>query len=57
VPTVLWIPIGLFATGILLGAFVGARSRSGNAATGAMIGAALSFMMGFPLLAIGLATV
>ncbi len=54
-PTVLWIPIGLFATGLLLGAVVGARSRSGSAATGAMVGAFIAFVAGFPLLSIGIA--
>ena len=53
-PTLLWIPIGVFVLGILLGAMVGSNSRSGSAGSGALIGAALAFMASFPLLAIGL---
>ena len=53
-PTILWIPIGLVALSILLGAWVGANSRTGSAGTGAIIGLALAFMASFPLLAIGL---
>jgi hypothetical protein len=54
-PTVLWIPIGLFVVGVLGGAMIGAGSRSGSAGTGILIGAFLAVMVSFPLLAIGLA--
>jgi hypothetical protein len=53
-PTVLWIPIGVFAVGVLAGVYLGARSRSSSAASGALIGAFLGLMVSFPLLAIGL---
>lgn len=53
-PTLLWIPIGVLVTGIVLGAMVGSSSRSGSAGTGALIGAFLSLVAAFPLLAIGL---
>ena len=53
-PTVLWIPIGVFIVGVLGGAMIGASSRSGSAATGALIGAFLGLMVAYPLLAIGL---
>ena len=53
-PTVLWIPIGVFVVGVLGGAMIGASSRSGSAATGALIGAFLGLMVAYPLLAIGL---
>ncbi len=56
-PTLLWIPIGVFVLGIVLGAWVGSSSRSGTAGSGALIGAALAFMASFPLLAIGLADI
>ena len=53
-PTVLWIPIGVFVAGIVLGAMVGSRSRSGSAATGALVGGFISLVACFPLLSIGL---
>jgi hypothetical protein len=52
---IFWIPIGVFVIGTLLGAVVGAKTQSGSAGTGALIGAFLSVMATFPLLAIGLA--
>ena len=54
--TILWIPIGVFVLGVLLGAMIGGRSLTSSARTGAIIGAYLSLMAAFPLLAIGLAT-
>lgn len=53
--TVLWLPIGVFALGVLTGTILGARSLTASAKSGAMIGAFLSLMAAFPLLAIGLA--
>lgn len=53
-PTVLWIPIGALALGIVGGALVGAGSRGGSAASGALIGGVLALIGSFPLLAIGL---
>ena len=53
-PTILWFPIGLAVFGLLLGAYVGASSRTGSAGTGAIVGLTLAFMASFPLLAIGL---
>lgn len=53
-PTILWIPIGLVVLSVLLGAYVGANSRTGSAGTGAIVGLALAIMSSFPLLAIGL---
>ena len=54
-PTVLWIPIGVFIVGVLAGVLIGSRSRGSSAASGALIGAFLGLMASFPLLAIGLA--
>lgn len=54
--TILWIPIGAVAIGIVVGAIVGARSSGSSARTGALVGLALSLMTTFPLLAIGIAT-
>ena len=54
--TILWIPIGVFVLGTLAGAYFGGRSTTGSARTGATIGAFLSLMSTFPLLAIGLST-
>ena len=51
---IFWIPIGVFVAGTLLGAVVGARSRSSSARSGALVGIYLSLMVSFPLLAIGL---
>ena len=53
-PTILWIPIGLVALSVLLGAYVGASSRTSSAGTGAIVGLVLAVMASFPLLAIGL---
>ena len=51
---IFWIPIGVIVVGTLLGAIVGARSRSGSVGTGVLVGVFLSVMASFPLLAIGL---
>ena len=53
-PEILWIPIGLIVISVVVGAMVGASSRSGNAGTGALIGFVLALMSSFPLWAIGL---
>ena len=53
-PTILWIPIGLVVVSVLLGAYVGANSRTGTAGTGAIVGLSLALMSSFPLLSIGL---
>lgn len=55
-PEVLWIPIGVVALGVLVGAWAGARSSTANAKTGFLIGLYISVMATFPLIAIGLAT-
>ena len=54
--TILWIPIGVVVLGLLGGAMIGARSRTGTARTGAAIGIYLGLMISFPLLALGLST-
>jgi len=52
--TVFWIPIGAIVAGLLLGAVLGARSRSSSAGGGMLIGIYLGVMATFPLWAIGL---
>ena len=54
-PTILWIPIGAVILGVLLGAMVGANSRTGTARTGVIVGFYISLMAALPLIAIGLA--
>jgi len=55
-PPVFWIGLGIAAFIFLVGAFAGARSRTGSLKQGAATGAYLGVMLAFPLLAIGLAT-
>lgn len=55
-PPVFWIGLGIAAVFLVLGALVGARSRSSSLGSGAAMGAYLGIMSAFPLLAIGLAT-
>jgi len=55
-PSVFWIGLGIAAAIVLLGAMIGARSRSTSAARGALIGVYFGVMCAFPLLALGLAT-
>lgn len=50
---IFWIPIGAIVLGLLLGARLGAQSRSSTAGSGALIGLALAVMGTFPLWAIG----
>lgn len=55
-PPVFWIGLGIAAAFVLVGAIVGARSRTATFGSGAAIGAYLGLMSAFPLMAIGLAT-
>jgi hypothetical protein len=55
-PPVFWLGLGIAAVFPLMGAIIGARSRSSSFGGGAAIGAYLGIMSAFPLLAIGLAT-
>lgn len=55
-PDVFWIGLAIAGLGVLVGFFVGARSRSTRTLTGVAIGAYLGVMAAFPLLAIGLST-
>lgn len=55
-PPVFWLGLGIAATFFLIGAFVGARSRTASLGSGAAMGAYLGVMSAFPLLAIGLST-
>lgn len=52
---IFWIPIGAIVVGCLLGAIVGAKSRSSSAGSGLLVGLFLAIMATFPLIAIGLA--
>lgn len=53
--TVFWIGLGFIACGSLLGAATGLRAQGQSAVVGGLTGAYLGLMLGFPLLAIGLA--
>jgi hypothetical protein len=55
-PPLFWIGLAIAAVFIVLGAIIGARSRSSSFGGGATMGAYLGVMSAFPLLAIGLAT-
>lgn len=55
-PDVFWIGFGIAVVFVVLGAIIGARSRSSSFAGGAAMGAYLGIMSAFPLLAIGLST-
>jgi len=55
-PPVFWIGLGLAAVFIVVGAVVGARSRTASFGTGLMLGLIFGVMANFPLIAIGLAT-
>jgi hypothetical protein len=55
-PDVFWIGLVLAGVSVLIGLIAGARSRTTNTLTGLAIGAYLGLMIGFPLLALGLAT-
>ena len=55
-PTVFWLGFGIAAAFVLVGAISGARSRTANLGSGALMGAYLGLMSAFPLWAIGLAT-
>ena len=55
-PPVFWIGFGIAAAFVVLGAIIGARSRSSSLRSGAAMGAYLGMMSAFPLLAIGLST-
>lgn len=55
-PPVFWIGLGIAAVFFVLGAIIGARSRSSSLGSGAAMGAYLGIMSAFPLLALGLAT-
>ena len=50
---IFWIPISLIVVAALLGAWVGAASRSSSARSGLAIGLFLGVMSSFPLWAIG----
>jgi hypothetical protein len=52
--TIFWIPIGAIVLGLLVGAVLGAKSRSSSAAHGMLVGIFLGVMATFPLWAIGL---
>lgn len=53
--TILWIPIGMVALGVLSGAMMGGRSLTMTARGGAVVGFYITLMFSLPLLAIGLA--
>lgn len=55
-PDVFWIGLVMSAVCVLIGLISGARSRTTGTLTGLAIGAYLGLMVGFPLLALGLAT-
>lgn len=55
-PPIFWIGFGIAAVFFVLGAIIGARSRSSTLGGGAAMGAYLGIMSAFPLLAIGLST-
>jgi hypothetical protein len=55
-PDLFWIGLAIAATFVVLGAIIGARSRSSTFAGGAAMGAYLGIMSAFPLLALGLST-
>jgi hypothetical protein len=55
-PDLFWIGLAVAAAFIVLGAIIGARSRSSSFGGGAAMGAYLGIMSAFPLLAIGLST-
>jgi hypothetical protein len=55
-PPVFWIGLAIAAVFFVLGAIIGARSRSSTLGGGAAMGAYLGIMSAFPLLAIGLST-
>lgn len=55
-PSVFWIGLGLAFAIVVLGALIGARSRSSSLGSGALMGAYFGVMCAFPLIALGLAT-
>jgi hypothetical protein len=55
-PSIFWIGAGLAALICVMGAFIGARSRTATFRSGAAMGLYLGFMLAFPLIAIGLAS-
>jgi hypothetical protein len=55
-PSIFWIGAGLAALICVIGAFTGARSRTANFGSGAVMGLYLGFMIAFPLIAIGIAS-
>lgn len=55
-PPVFWLGLGIAAFIFLVGAVVGARSRTANLRSGALMGLYIGVMAAFPLLAVGLAT-
>lgn len=55
-PPVFWIGAGISGFVFLVGVISGARSSTTSLKAGAAIGFYLGIMLGFPLLAIGLAT-
>jgi hypothetical protein len=55
-PPVFWIGFGIAGFVFLVGAISGARSNTATLGSGAAIGLYLGAMLGFPLLAIGVAT-
>jgi hypothetical protein len=55
-PDVFWIGLGVLGLGLLTGFVGGVRSGDTSALAGALTGAYLGLMFGFPLLAIGLST-
>lgn len=55
-PPVFYIGLAIAAVFFVLGAIIGARSRSSTLGGGAAMGAYLGIMSAFPLLAIGLST-
>jgi F0F1-type ATP synthase assembly protein I len=52
--SIFWIPIGAIVVGLLLGAVLGAKSRSSSAPHGMLVGIFLGVMATFPLWAIGI---
>jgi hypothetical protein len=55
-PSIFWLGLAIAAVFFVLGAYLGARSRSSSLGGGAAMGAYLGIMSAFPLLAIGLAS-